>query len=79
MALRNSFEVFAAFRLIVSTRAREMCVGYLVCVSIFGKVLRAHKYIASYDQDTRRSHALRHAKRSTSLINFTQKLEWLIC
>lgn len=75
MVLRNNFEAFAASRLIVSTRARKLCVGYIVCVSIFGRVLRAHKYLASYDRDTSSTHAVRHVKRSTSLINFTQKWE----
>jgi len=78
MALRNNFEAFAAFLLIVSTRARKMCVGYIMRVSIFGRVFRAHKYLASYDQDTHRTHVFCHVKRSKSLIDFTQKWEWLI-
>jgi len=78
MALGNNFEAFSAFRLIVSTRARKMCVGYTVSVSIFGRVYRAHKYLVSYVWDTRRTYAVRDVKRSTSLINFIQKWEWLI-
>jgi len=37
MALRNNFEAFAAFRLIVSTRGRKMYFGYIVCFSNFGR------------------------------------------
>ena len=77
MALCNNFEAFAVFRLTVSTRARKMCVEYIMCVLIFGRVFRTDKYLASYVPDKRRTHAVRHVKRSSSLINFTQKWEWL--